>query len=311
MEIESSMKRLNDSELEEVNTATQQKRPKTVPEISERDTSSEKPFQVRMLIGIIVTFISDYYDLDHCNITVIHFLLFPENFKVSLLPMIVSIYFDFIQAGKLKLRSHILAKSNELRSLEALVSKIQDPRVEVRVEVVAKSGRPSLVFTKKEKAALTNGVPFDDVRLVVDANGNYHLFVFHFDLVRSGTIDLTSDQLRSAVREVIEDHPCPGVNKEIVDKQDYVSSELEEKTLPWRRFTATNCARVMKRASITSTGEEKFKEKCRACHKVEQKLLERIKVKESLTEEHVKSRQSVSSKLRLFLTRHLRFVLST
>lgn len=213
--------------------------------------------------------------------------------------MIVSIYFNFIQAGKLKLRSHILAKSNELRSLEALVSKIQDPRVEVRVEVVAKSGRPSLVFTKKEKAALTNGVPFDDVRLVVDANGNYHLFVFHFDLVRSGTIDLTSDQLRSAVREVIEDHPCPGVNKEIVDKQDYVSSELEEKTLPWRRFTARNCARVMKRASITRTGEEKFKEKCRACHKVEQKLLERIKVKESLTEEHVKSRQSVSSKVRL------------
>ena len=81
MEIESSMKRLNDSELEEVNTATQQKRSKTVPEICERDTSSEKPFQVRMLIGLIVTFISDYYDLDHCNITVIQFGYSPKILK--------------------------------------------------------------------------------------------------------------------------------------------------------------------------------------------------------------------------------------
>ena len=59
--------------------------------------------------------------------------------------MIVSIYFTFLQAGKLKLGAHMLAKSNELQSLEALISNIQDPRVEVHVKVVGKRRKPSLV----------------------------------------------------------------------------------------------------------------------------------------------------------------------
>jgi len=81
-----------------------------------------------------------------------------------------------VQVGKLNLRAHILAKSNDLRTLEALASDIPDPRVEVRVEVVGKSGKPSLVVVKKQKATLSDDVPFDDVRLVVGASGEYRLF---------------------------------------------------------------------------------------------------------------------------------------
>ena len=103
-----------------------------------------------------------------------------------------------MQVGKLTLRAHILAQSNELRSLEAIASDLQDSRVEVRVEVVGRSGKPSLVVVKKQKAALSDDVPFDDVRLVVDANGEYRLFVYHFELVRRGTIDIKQpEQLRS------------------------------------------------------------------------------------------------------------------
>ena len=63
-------------------------------------------------------------------------------------------YFNYVQVGKLNLRAHTLAKSNELRSLEALAADLQDPRVEVRVEVVGKSGKPSLVVVKKQEATL-------------------------------------------------------------------------------------------------------------------------------------------------------------
>ena len=121
-----------------------------------------------------------------------------------------------MQVGKLTLRAHILAKSNELRSLEAIASDLQDSRVEVRVEVVGRSGKPSLVVVKKQKAALSDDVPFDDVRLVVDANGEYRLFVYHFELVRRGTIDIKQPELlRNAVNEVVENRPCPGVDIKI------------------------------------------------------------------------------------------------
>ena len=143
-----------------------------------------------------------------------------------------------MQVGKLTLRAHILAKSNELRSLEAIASDLQDSRVEVRVEVVGRSGKPSLVVVKKQKATLSDDVPFnfDDVRLVVDANGEYRLFVYHFELVRRGTINVKQpEQLRNAINEVIKNRPCPGVDIKITGQQDYLSSEVEEQTLPQHR----------------------------------------------------------------------------
>ena len=110
---------------------------------------------------------------------------------------------------------------NELRCLEALVSScLEDRSVVVRIEVVGKSGKPSLVVVKKDKASLTNNddVPFDDVRLVIDANGDYCLFVHHFDLVRRGSIDTTQeDQVKKVVKEVSENRPCPGVDWQIVE----------------------------------------------------------------------------------------------
>lgn len=202
-------------------------------------------------------------------------------------------YFNYVQVGKLNLRAHILAKSNELRSLEALAADLQDPRVEVRVEVVGKSGKPSLVVVKKQKATLSDDVPFDDVRLVVDANGEYRLFVYHFELVRRGTMNIKqSEQLRNAINEVAENCPCPGVDIKITGQQDYLSSEVEEQTLPWRRVLSRNCARVIKNAQSESG------RKCRCCYKMEQKLSERLNQKKSLTQEDVRSRQSASSKVR-------------
>ena len=47
MEVDSSVKRANDLKLEEVSSATQQKRVKTVFKTLWDDTNSEKPFQVR------------------------------------------------------------------------------------------------------------------------------------------------------------------------------------------------------------------------------------------------------------------------
>ena len=171
-------------------------------------------------------------------------------------------YFSYVQVGKLNLRAHILAKSNELRSLEALAADLQDPRVEVRVEVVGKSGKPSLVVVKKQKVTLS-----DDVRLVVDANGEYRLFVYPFELVRRGTMNIKqSEQLKNAINEVAENCPCPGVDIKITGQQDYLSSEVEEQTLPWRRVLSRNCARVIKNAQSESG------RKCRCCYKMEQKL---------------------------------------
>ena len=198
-----------------------------------------------------------------------------------------------MQVGKLNLRSLILAKNDELRSLEALASDLKDSRVEVRVEIVGKSGKPFLVVVKKQKATLSDDVPFDDVRLVVDANGEYRLFVYHFELVRRGTINIKQpEQLRNALSEVAENRPCPGVDIKITDQQDYLSSEVEEQTLPWRRVFSRNCARVIKTAKSESG------RKCRSCYKMEQKLSERLKQNKSLTQEDVKSRQSASSKVR-------------
>ena len=76
-----------------------------------------------------------------------------------------------------------------------------------------------MVAVKKEKAALSDDVPFDDVRLVVNASGGYQLFVYHFDLVRSDTVDINqSEQLRQLVNEVVGKCPCVGVDCEIVDE---------------------------------------------------------------------------------------------
>lgn len=161
------------------------------------------------------------------------------------------------------------------------------------MEVVGRSGKPSLVVVKKEKATLSDDVPFDDVRLVVDANGEYRLFVYHFDLVRRGTINIKQpEKLRNVINEVVENRPCPGVDIKIAGQQDYLSSELEEQTLPWRRVLSRNCAPLIRKAQCESG------RKCRCCYKMEQKLSERLKQKKSLTQEDVKSRQSASSKVR-------------
>ena len=89
-----------------------------------------------------------------------------------------------------------------MRSLEALAVNLQITRAEIRVEVVGRSGKQSLVAVKKEKAALSSDVPFDDVRLVVNAGGGYQLFVYHFDLVRSGTVEINQpEELRHAIGE--------------------------------------------------------------------------------------------------------------
>ena len=53
MEVNSSVKRVNDSDLEEISSATQQKRMKTAFETLWPDTHSGKPFQVRK--SILVT----------------------------------------------------------------------------------------------------------------------------------------------------------------------------------------------------------------------------------------------------------------
>jgi len=139
-----------------------------------------------------------------------------------------------LQVGRLSLRAHILEKSKELRSLEALASNLEDPRAEIRIEVVSCGRKPLLVAVKKEKASLSDGnVPFDEVRLVLNANGAYHLFIYHAVLVRSGTVDITQrNQLRSLMKEVIESRPCVGVDCEVIDKLGYLSVEVEEHKHP-------------------------------------------------------------------------------
>ena len=101
-----------------------------------------------------------------------------------------------------------------MRSVETLAVNIQNTKAKIRLEVVGSSRKPSLVAAKKEKAALSEDIPFDDVRLVVNACGGYQLFVYHFDLVRSGTIEINQPhQLRHLVNEVVENCPCVGVDK--------------------------------------------------------------------------------------------------
>ena len=144
-----------------------------------------------------------------------------------------------------------------MRSLEALAVNLQNTRAEIRVEVVGSSGKPSLVAVKKEKAALSDDVPFDDVRLVVNASGGYQLFVYHFDLVRSGTVDINQpEQLRQLVNEVVGKCPCVGVDCEIVDEVGYISAELNEHRLPWRRVFSRICTRLVK------IDEEEYQQKC-------------------------------------------------
>ena len=53
MEVNSSVKRVNDSDLEEISSATQQKRVKTAFETLWPDTHSGKPFQVRKSIKFV------------------------------------------------------------------------------------------------------------------------------------------------------------------------------------------------------------------------------------------------------------------
>ena len=121
------------------------------------------------------------------------------------------------------------------------------------MEVVGRTGKPSPVVVKKQKATLSDNVPFnfDDVRLVVDANGEYCLFVYHFELVRRGTIKIKQpEQLRNAINEVVKNRPCPGVDIKITGQQDYLSSEVEEQTLPQHRVLSRNCARLIKKCPI-------------------------------------------------------------
>lgn len=150
-----------------------------------------------------------------------------------------------------------------------------------------------MVAVKKEKAALSDAVPFDDVRLVVNASGGYRyqLFVYHFDLVRSVTVEINQpEQLRQLVNEVVGKCPCVGVDCEIVDEVGYMSAELNEHRLPWRRVFSRICTRLVK------LDEEECQQKCRSCHRVQVRLAERLNHKETLSQEDVKKRQSSTSK---------------
>ena len=142
---------------------------------------------------------------------------------------------------------------------------IQNTKAEIRLEVVGSSRKPSLVAVKKEKAALSDDVPFDDVRLVVNASGGYQLFVYHFDLVRSGTIEINQpEQLRHLVNEVVENCPCVGVDCEIVDEVGYMSAELKERSLPWRRVFSRICTRLVKINDTPVANGVECQRKCRS-----------------------------------------------
>ena len=66
-----------------------------------------------------------------------------------------------------------------------------------RIEVV-NSGKPALVAVKKNKPGIPGNnkqnVPFDDVRLVINVDGSYDFFCFHFDLVRRRVVDITKSE---------------------------------------------------------------------------------------------------------------------
>ena len=185
-----------------------------------------------------------------------------------------------------------------MRSLETLAVNIQNTKAEIRLEVVGSSRKPSLVAVKKEKAALSDDVPFDDVRLVVNASGGYQLFVYHFDLVRSGTIEINQpEQLRHLVNEVVENCPCVGVDCEIVDEVGYMSAELKERSLPWRRVFSRICTRLVKIDDTPVANGVECQRKCRSCHRIQVRLTERLNHREALSPEDVKKRQSSSSKV--------------
>ena len=185
-----------------------------------------------------------------------------------------------------------------MRSLETLAVNIQNTKAEIRLEVVGSSRKPSLVAVKKEKAALSDDVPFDDVRLVVNASGGYQLFVYHFDLVRSGTIEINQpEQFRHLVNKVVENCPCVGVDCEIVDEVGYMSAELKERSLPWRRVFSRICTRLVKIDDTPVANGVECQRKCRSCHRVQVRLTERLNHREALSPEDVKKRQSSSSKV--------------
>lgn len=55
-----------------------------------------------------------------------------------------------------------------------------------------------MVAVKKNKPAIPGNnkqnVPFDDVRLVINVDGSYDFFCFHFDLVRRRVVDITKSE---------------------------------------------------------------------------------------------------------------------
>lgn len=53
-----------------------------------------------------------------------------------------------------------------------------------------RSGKLFLVVVKKWKVFFFDDVFFDDVRFVVDVNGEYCLFVYYFEFVRRGIINI-------------------------------------------------------------------------------------------------------------------------
>ena len=149
---------------------------------------------------------------------------------------------------------------------------------------------------KKEKASLSDGnVPFDEVRLVLNAIGAYHLFIYHAVLVRSGTNDITQPNQLRLMKEVIESRPCVGVDCEVIDKLGYLSVEVEEHKHPWRRVCSRVCTRLIK-IDAPRSSEKMYPPKCRSCCRVQFTLARRLEHKNSLNEEDLATRQSVSSK---------------
>lgn len=163
---------------------------------------------------------------------------------------------------------------------------------DLRIEVT-ESKTPCLVVVKKEKAALpcdNYKSPFDDVRLVVHSTGMYQLFCYHFELVKTGTVDVKKpEDVNKLTKDVLESHPCAGVPCNLVDKLGYLSTELREDTLPWRRVSSKCCTKLAKDVNG----------KCYQCKQLEIRLERRVEIKTSLSSAEVKSRQSVSSKIPL------------
>ena len=124
------------------------------------------------------------------------------------------------------------------------------------------------------------------------------MFVYHFDLVRSGTIEINQpEQLRHLVNEVVENRPCVGVGCERVDEVGYMSAELKDRSLPWRRVFSRICTRLVKINDTPVANGLECQRKCRSCHRVQVRLAEHLNHREALSPEDVKKRQSSSSKV--------------